>query len=85
MEKEDPHTSVFSPSKGGLAVGRVVGESVAGSCSSNNSKRRPHKRFLRSEITPESTIPGAFKRVRFLRPPGCAAERSSLWKAFGRR
>ena len=23
-------------------------------------KRRPHKRLLRSQITPESTIPGAF-------------------------
>ena len=30
-------------------------------CLSNNLKRRPHKRFLRSQITPESTIPGAFK------------------------
>ena len=30
MEREDPHTCVFSPKKGVLTVRRVVGESVAG-------------------------------------------------------
>ena len=63
------HVRVYSH-QGSLRVASRSGELSANQlpvCLSN--KPRPHKRFLVTESTPESTIPGAIKRVRFLRPP----------------